>query len=215
MPRQVKKEDNSWLMSYSDTVTLLMAFFVLLLSLSTIDQAKLEQFEEGISDVLLKKHAQKPFANVKEQIEKMIEVKSMQKDISVNTDPLGIKLEFSSNVLYTSGTAEVKPQMIHILKEVAETIKGFTTQDYRVKVEGHTDDDPINTLQFPSNWELSASRATNIVRHFIRFGVPKEKLVAMGLSDSRPLKPNKDEFGLPIEANQAANRRVVIYIHRH
>jgi chemotaxis protein MotB len=186
----------------------------MMLSMSTMDQTKVEKFEQEISETLLKKDAEKPFETVKNAIEETIKSKQLSQDISVHTDSLGIQLDFSSKVLYESGAAQIRPEMISVIKDVSETIKKFPGKEYVVKVEGHTDDEPINTSEFPSNWELSASRATNIVRYFIDFGIPKENVIAIGLADARPIAPNRDKRGLPLIENQAKNRRVVVLIHR-
>lgn len=213
-PAHPPKNHEGWLMSYADMITLLVAFFVVMLSMSTLDQRKVEQFEKNISETLLKKAAATPFEEVKNAIQKTIQKKELSKEISVHTDELGVQLDFSSKVLYDSGSAQIKPEMISVIKEIAASIKDFPGNGYVVKVEGHTDDEPINTPFFPSNWELSASRATNIVRYFIEFGIPKENVVAVGLADARPVAPNRDKSGAALPKNQAKNRRVVVLIHR-
>ena len=83
---------------------------------------------------------------------------------------------------------------------------------YRVKVEGHTDNIPIKSSCFPSNWELSASRASAVARFFIDTGVPADRLEVVGLADTRPEAPNEDLYGKPIQENQARNRRIVILV---
>ena len=79
-------------------------------------------------------------------------------------------------------------------------------------VEGHTDDSPISSERYPSNWELSAARASLVVRMLENKGFRKDRLSPQGFADSRPILPNRDEAGKPIPDNQAQNRRVVIRI---
>jgi chemotaxis protein MotB len=85
---------------------------------------------------------------------------------------------------------------------------------YRITVEGHTDDEPISSAQFPSNWELSAARAAAVVRFFAEHGIPANRLRAAGYAQTHPLAPNRDDAGNPIPENQAKNRRVVIELEK-
>lgn len=81
-----------------------------------------------------------------------------------------------------------------------------------VEVEGHTDDVPIHTEKFPSNWELSSVRATNVVKYLLAQGIEKERLKAAGYADSRP---KEQEQAMPIEEQRQANRRVVVFVRRY
>ena len=81
---------------------------------------------------------------------------------------------------------------------------------YSVAIEGHTDDIPISSDEFPSNWELSTARASRVVRYLIDKGVSSEKLFAAGYADTKSKAPNLNEFGEPIPENRAENRRVEI-----
>lgn len=80
--------------------------------------------------------------------------------------PSGLMIELSSNSFFESGSADIKPTMIKSLEDLSQIIRDFPTEDYQVDVEGHTDNVPINTIQFPSNWELSALRAVNVAHIF-------------------------------------------------
>ena len=83
---------------------------------------------------------------------------------------------------------------------------------YKITVEGHSDNIPIQSTQFPSNWELSSARASAVARYLIAQGFPKEKIQVVGLADTRPLVPNQDDNGDPIPENQSRNRRIVILV---
>ena len=82
-----------------------------------------------------------------------------------------------------------------------------------IDVEGHTDDVPISTAKFPSNWELSSSRSASVVKEFTELGLDREVVRAIGHADAFPLKPNRDKDGTAIPSNMAANRRVDVIVH--
>ncbi|MFT5170631.1 MAG: chemotaxis protein MotB [Candidatus Marinamargulisbacteria bacterium] len=211
---QITKNSDAWLLTYSDVVTLLMAFFVILLSISTIDQSKVEKMQSGLSEDLYKKKYNLPFSRMKDKMNSIVIEKKMTDYVEVIADELGLQLKFNSTVLFQSGSADIKGALRPVLNEISEAIKDSEYKDYIVKIDGHTDDNPIKTLQYPSNWELSAARATRVVRFMINRGIPKRKLTAAGYSDSQPLLPNRDTQGGAIRKNQAANRRIVVNIHR-
>ena len=83
-----------------------------------------------------------------------------------------------------------------------------------IDVEGHSDNVPINTRQYPSNWELSARRATNVVRFLIKQGIEENKLRAVAYAHTQPKLPNNSQSGQALLENQAVNRRVVLYVKR-
>tara|TARA_Y100000588_G_scaffold203789_1_gene217608 strand:- start:337 stop:639 length:303 start_codon:yes stop_codon:yes gene_type:complete len=99
------------------------------------------------------------------------------------------------------------------LLEIAYELSQSPYDLYFVDVEGHTDDAPINTPRFPSNWELSTARATGVVRFLISADVQPERLKAVGYADVRPKFPNRDLFGEPIPENRKKNRRISIRLH--
>ena len=208
------KNDDAWMTSYSDVVTSLLAFFVLIVAISTIDQRKVEYIQESIQEEVLKKQFEKPFITLEEKIEEIIEQKELEKDVFVEADNTGINITFSSGILYASGSANLQQSMTPFLQEMSKMITEMEYEDILIEVEGHTDDVPIKTVQFPSNWELSAARATNVVRFFIRQGLSKNKLKASGFADSRPKVPNIVD-GKPNRVNRAANRRVKVSVRRN
>lgn len=206
---------DDWLTTYSDSVTLLMAFFVVLLSISTVNQSKLEEMKSGLDQDFLKITQDQPFSTMQDKLEEVVKEKELEEYVQISTDPMGVKINFASHLLYNSGTATLKQSMIPILDNIAMAITQSTYTDYIVKVEGHTDNVPINTAQFPTNWELSAARASGVVRKLIAKGVDKQRVKATGLADSHPILPNIDpETGQENRDNQSKNRRVVMYIHR-
>jgi chemotaxis protein MotB len=123
-------------------------------------------------------------------------------------------MEMNSEAFFDKGSAQLSEAGKKVLADVAANIKSDTFRDYQITVEGHTDDIPIKTAQFPSNWELSTARASAVVHFFIEQGVPAQRLRAAGYADTFPKLPNRDANGNPIPANQAANRRVVIKLEK-
>jgi chemotaxis protein MotB len=210
-------DENEWLITYADAITLLMTFFVLMLSVSTIDQSKFEEVSEALNKGMLQKdNIGSPFQRIEEEVKKIVEEEDISESVSVMHDPKGIKIEFSSTTFYDVGKASIKPGVRTILKDITGVIRDVDYDNFIVEVEGHTDDVPIRNAEFPSNWELSATRATNVVRFFINEGIDKSKLMASGYADSRPKddSPNLANDGSPILQNRAKNRRIVVYIHR-
>ena len=123
-------------------------------------------------------------------------------------------VNMSSATFFASGSATISKPGEAILADVAQRLKSDELRDYLITVEGHTDDAPISTAQFPSNWELSTARASAVVHYFLDQGIPAQKLRAAGYADTFPKAPNRDATGHPITENQAQNRRVVIKLEK-
>jgi len=123
-------------------------------------------------------------------------------------------LEMSSAAFFDSGSAALSPGGEAILQPLAAKLQSDEYRDYRITVEGHTDDNPIHTAQFPSNWELSTARAAAVAHYLVDQGIPAQRLRAAGYADTFPKVPNRDANGAPIPENQAQNRRVVIRLEK-
>lgn len=121
----------------------------------------------------------------------------------------GVELNLRGAAFFDSASADIKPGGLKLLREIATTLAGTP---YKVTVEGHTDNNPIESWLYPSNWELSSARASRVARFLIDNGVQREHLRVEGLADTRPVVPNDDAAGKPIPENQAKNRRVVILV---
>ena len=104
----LKPAKDDWLLTYSDSVTLLMAFFVILLSISTIDQSKVEQMESGLSQVFFKKQKEMPFMALKKKLDEVTKEKELEKFVVIKPDALGVKINFSSNLLFDVGKQLLK-----------------------------------------------------------------------------------------------------------
>jgi chemotaxis protein MotB len=126
----------------------------------------------------------------------------------------GLNFEFKSGKMFATSSAELLPEAIPALDRVAQMVSLFGVTNFTIDVEGHTDFTPINTPQYPSNWELSAARATAVVRFLISRSVEPDRLKAVGYADTKPKRPHFDDAGAPIIENQVINRRVVIRVER-
>jgi chemotaxis protein MotB len=144
--------------------------------------------------------------NVLNQISTIVKDQNLQDNISMNIDNRGVTIVASESMFFQSGRAEILPAGQKFLYQIFP-ILGKTPYD--IQIEGHTDNVPIRTLRFPSNWELSAIRATNVVKFFIeRCQLPPERFSAMGFAEYRPLFTNTSTL------DQSKNRRVEIIILR-
>lgn len=115
----------------------------------------------------------------------------------------GVTIEINDSVLFSPGQALLQPALSKAIRAIAEVL---APTDFPITIEGHTDNVPINTPQFPSNWELSAVRATTVLRLFADANVAPERLTAIGYADTRPVEPNL------LAEGRARNRRVTILI---
>jgi chemotaxis protein MotB len=125
-------------------------------------------------------------------------------EITTEIDERGLVIHVKENAFFESGQAELTPAAKTALDAIGEVIQGI---DNFIRVEGHTDDRPIHTAQFPSNWELSTSRATQVVRYFLsKYAFAPDKISVSGYAEHRPIAPNDTP------ENRARNRRVDIVI---
>ncbi|NQU59423.1 MAG: OmpA family protein [Rhodospirillales bacterium] len=203
--------DESWMATFADMVTLLMAFFVMLLNFSKIDIPMFNEVAAGIANEIgMGSKESNPIATLQEALEEVVAEMQADQVVDVQTDDSGITIELASGAFYKSGSSEFRPQAIPVLEKVGQLLIAPRFMAYQVEVAGHTDDDPIHTVKYPSNWELSTGRATQIIRYFITLGMDYRRLKAAGYADTRPKAPNRDKEGNPIVENQVENRRIVI-----
>lgn len=141
-----------------------------------------------------------------ERLEDYIREQGLEADLKVTRETPGIVIRFADTVLFDLGRDELKPEARSLLERMAAFLGG---EEYHVRVEGHTDNLPIRTERFPSNWELSTARATRVVRFLAETkAMDPTRLSAVGFGEFRPLVPNTSE------ANRALNRRVDLVILR-
>lgn len=212
--RRPDEVGEDWITIYADAITLLMAFFVMLATFSRVDVPIFEQVQAGIAQELGGRQIVQPINLLESQLDAVIDTLGVADAVEVDTDEQGVVLEFAANAFYQSGSALIRPQARPIIENLAKVMLTPRNARYRILIEGHTDDVPIQTPQFPSNWELSAARAVNVVHVMISQGIPPRRLAATGLADTQPKLPNRDAIGNPIPENQADNRRIVIHLQR-
>jgi len=209
---------DGWMVTYGDMVTLLMAFFVLLYAYSDPNTGKFEAMAEGMKNAFLPEAQINEFTELHKNLQKIIEENDLIESLTVELNSRGIKIQMPGNSLFDSGKAEIKADMKSTISAIALSIMQLLDEsnykEYMIEVEGHTDDEPINSEEFNSNWDLSAIRASGIVEHLIAAGIKRDKLKVVALADSRPLLPNRDKDGSPLSKNRAKNRRVEIYINK-
>jgi len=134
---------------------------------------------------------------------KVMEPLVKEGQVRVTQSPLGISIEINASVLFSPGQALLQKPSIQVLTAVAQVAGGVPNA---IHIEGHTDNIPIATPAYPSNWELSTARASSVVRLFIENGVNPARLTAVGYADQRPVEPNDSNEG------RGRNRRVTIMI---
>lgn len=209
-----EQESEDWLTTYADAITLLMAFFVMLLNFSKIDIPAYEETMAGIKNELgMGEREGNPIEKIKNDILDVVYEMQADKVVQVETDNKGITIELASSAFYQPGSAEFRPAALPVLQKIGAMLLAPRYMAYVVEIEGHTDDDPIHTDRYPSNWELSAGRATRVVRAFIKQGMDFRRLKAIGYAETRPKVPNRQADGTPIPENMAENRRVVMNVY--
>ena len=220
------KEPSSpfWMATFSDMVTLMMVFFILILSYSTIE---LQKFKGAMSSLkgalgmmpemgstvpnrnlnIRQKLTTRLTGSTEKQAEELIKtIKEMNLENSIEVDitSTGVNIRVGSELLFESGRAQLKSRSFPVLKEIAKLLREDVME---IEVVGHTDNVPINTVKYPSNWELSSARAMSVIRYFHDVErIPAKKLAAKGHGEHRPLVPNSNARA------RARNRRVEIFI---
>ena len=206
--------DESWLITYADAITLLMAFFVMLLNFSKIDIPSFQNAAAGIkNEIGMGTKEFSPISILEASIKDEVTEMQADKVVKTSTNDNGIVIELASSAFYEPGSANIRKEAKPVLQRMAGFLSSKDYLYYNIDVEGHTDDDPIHTAKFPSNWELAADRATEIVRFFIDMGFDPERMRATSFADTQPKVPNRDADGNPIPENQAENRRVVLRVY--
>jgi len=204
--------EEEWLVTYADAITILMAFFVMLVSFSKIDLPLFDKVMAGIKNEI--GMGKNTGASISQKVQSALESAafqmSMEQVVDVQKDSRGIVIEMASTSFFKPGTAQLIDSALPLLKKWSAILTQDQFKYFFIEVEGHTDDDPIHTPKFPSNWELSAGRAAAVVRNMQGHKVQPFQLKVTGLGDSHPKVPNRDLNGNPIKANQAKNRRVII-----
>jgi chemotaxis protein MotB len=208
-------ESDDWLVTYADAITLLIAFFVMLILFSKIDLPMFEEAAAGISKEVGKRDdSSPPIFSLLNNLNSIVEDAAIStEDVELSFDDQGVVIEFSSRSFFKSGAATMLPKAEVLLRDLAFQISQPPYDRYFVDIEGHTDDVLISTSRFPSNWELSSVRASAVVRFLIDLSIALERLKSTGYVDKRPKVPHRDIYGEVILENQIKKRRVTIRLH--
>lgn len=202
--------DEAWMTTFADMVTLLLAFFILLTAISKVDVVLYEQVKAGMAKGIGNREVTTPVQMMRRELEETVKAVKADDSVAVGTDAQGVTIEFAAGSFYEAGSAELREDIIPILNRIGATIQSERYSGFLIEVQGHTDDTPINTPEFPSNWELSGARASRVVRHFQTLDIDPARMKAIGYADTAPKVPNRDAFGDPLPQNQEVNRRVVV-----
>jgi len=211
-----------WLLTYADLITLLLAFFIVMYSMSQVDAKKFGKMSKALSGVLkgggvaIKKGDEIGSApgkgvmklghlvSIGHKIEEKFKRLGEDKLVSTELNERGLVIHIMESALFKIGSADLEPKAKMTLDIITNQLTGVSNH---IRVEGHTDNIPIKTDRYPSNWELSSARATEVVRYFIEnHGIEPNKISALGYGEFRPLKPNNSA------EHRAQNRRVDIVV---
>ena len=225
-------EENTdrWLISYADFITLLFAFFVVMYSISSVNLGKYRVLSDSVSTAFKKTDdstvlpgtqlgisvqrapislGREGQSGFKAMSDTAVEIEKRMKDwinkgqIAVRGNEKWLEVEINTSILFGSGSAELSPQASEILSSLSDVFKVSSNPLY---VAGYTDNVPINTVKYPSNWELSSARAASVVRLMAESGIDSGRMGAIGFGEFRPISANDSVV------NRRKNRRVVIRI---
>lgn len=218
-----------WFVSYGDLVTNMLCFFVMLFSFSTLDSPKKRLESQSREDkyysvfsinsehgshqwvthgaqgiLLTPRMSQSDIPMLVKKVRKLLQTVKMREQLLVIAADKMVKIRIPSKVLFESGSAKLLKQSEEILQALLPIVSEVSND---VRVDGHTDDMPIRSASFPSNWELSTARACSVVRFYTEeLGLDSTRFSAQGYADNRPQVPNDSEV------NREKNRRIEINI---
>jgi chemotaxis protein MotB len=217
-----------WIVTYADMVTLLLTFFVMLVAISSVNTERFEKIMHSIQytlganvapggrmgridthDVRRRSLSTPSGAEnepLLEDIQESINQKDLKDSVQVVQEGNKVIVRVKGKVLFPSASAEFDPQAKKVLSELAKIV--MQHPEYRLDVGGHTDPRPISTPKYDSNWELSALRATKVLRYLVDQGVNPRRMTATGYADTDPIAPNTS-----LE-NMAKNRRVEFVLEK-
>ncbi|SFR53320.1 chemotaxis protein MotB [Pseudidiomarina maritima] len=185
------QEEDSWVTTYMDLLTLLLVLFVVLLANADLSGDK-QSAQPSMA-------AQSGLGAMQSRIQEQFAGAGLGDSVNVSLSPGKLNIRLNDKILFDSGEAEFNQQAARVMQPLLSTLADSNLQ---ISVEGHTDNIPISTARFPSNWELSAARAISVVRFLQNNGIAAQRLRAIGYADSQPLQPNDTAEG------RSENRRV-------
>ncbi len=213
-------DGEDWLATYADAITLLMAFFVMILHFKDYDAIEKQQAAEairesmGVAQNIVQSYEESLFYLMNVAVN-IVETSGVPKeDYSIEFDEEGLVMEFMGKTFFEPASVKLTKKSLEIVSNLGEELKTEKYHLFSIEVEGHTDDSPISSKYYPTNWELSAARAAAVVSKFVTAGIEPIRMKASGFADTKPKLPNRDMFQEPITENMAANRRVIIRLKR-
>ncbi|GAA0680464.1 OmpA/MotB family protein [Clostridium cadaveris] len=227
MYRKKRKKDdinsNSWMDTYADTITLLLTFFILLYSFSTIDNEKLkavayslksqvsgeepitiDETDKNIDNITPGIGAKSEYDILVEKITKLLQQNGLTDLVKIREEDAGVILQIGDNIMFDTADARLKGESKKVLDVVSSLIPKINNE---IMIQGHTDNRPIKSSQYESNWELSTARAFAVLKYFINDKhLDPKRFSATGYGEYRPIVENSSEENMEI------NRRVDILI---
>jgi chemotaxis protein MotB len=212
-----------WLLTYADLITLLLALFIILFSISTISKVKFRALAHEMSGGFSATDADNrppPEKNAARDTQSLnalaaalrayIQGQHLTKNVDIHIEKRGVVVSLrTDSAMFKSGSAVLEPQAGTLIHAIAGFLRTPAQRLRMLKIEGNTDDVPIATPLYPSNWELSTSRAVAVTRHLSEHdGISPQRLAAIGFSEWHPFVPNTSD------ANRLLNRRVDIVVLR-
>jgi len=216
----------AWLLPYSDLMTLLLAVFIVLFAVSQVNAEKAVEMSDEFTEQMMTEsyEASKMSARqetqgtgaegeeselqkmekLKKELDAKLESEDLSASVSTSIDQRGLVISLSNAIFFDSGSAQIKQANANTLLEIANMVN---TLDHYIRIEGHTDNVPMNSDLYPSNWDLSAARASNVVRLLTdKTEISPDRLIAVGYGEYRPVEDNSTEEG------RAKNRRIDIIV---
>ena len=208
MKRRTHMTEEGWLLSYADLITNLLIFFAMLLAAADINKSKMQQIQEAISG----KEQPASLSSIQAEIEKKIAEEGLEELVGAELTDAGLKLSLNSGLVFDSGSATIRLETEPVLDRMLQTLVPYA-EKYTFAVEGHTDHVPVNAgSAYPSNWELSAARASAVRSRLEGVGVAEKRVRVEGYADTVPL-PESELEGLTEVDRMARHRRVVVRVY--
>lgn len=204
-------EEDSWLMTYADTITNLLGFFALVLSFSAINSNTFSMFTDNIKHSSTKNSVSQEINKLKSEIENILTDEIISKNFTINFEDGAICISGNSTTFFQSGNAKLTVESKEKLLEIIKKLKLLKFK-YNVEIEGHSDGQPIFNSEYKTNWELSSARANNVLNFFMENGIQPEIMKSTSFGDTKPLMPNYNKDGTINLKNMATNRRIVVKI---
>jgi chemotaxis protein MotB len=208
-PSRSRASNEGWLTSYADLITNLLIFFVLIISASQMQNGKMERIVASLNNH--KPSSSMTLEKAKEELKKVLKEQNLDQQVSVELTDNGLELAFQSGVMFGSGSAEIYEAMNAPLEIVLSAMAKYR-EKYHFAVEGHTDETPIKSDAYRSNWELSSARALIVRDRLEASGAPRNRIRVEAYADTHTLKPELIK-NLTREQVLALHRRVVIRLY--